>query len=415
MNKSADIAILGGGLAGMTLALQIKKSLPQLNVIVFEQRDKPAPERAFKVGESMVEVSSWYLGEVLGLKNYLLTNHLPKLGLRFFMNNGENIDFGSRPEYGLLNIPTAPKDLNHALPGVHFITYNIDRGKFENDLKQFCIDEGVEIIQGIKVKSISIGKPHRVILKSNSSEWELQANWVIDTTGRSGLLSRQLNLRIPQEHRVNATWFRVDGCINPDNFTEDKSFHNRTFSNIRWLSTNHLMGKGYWIWLIPLFGGATSVGIMTDPSQHSFKNTNTFEKAMKWLEDHEPSLAQAITNFSLYDIKVMKSEAYLCKQVLSNKRWSIIGESAFFSDALYSPGGDFIAIGNTLTTEMIKADNSGDNYRFSLMVKFGDQLMKGMYNHYSGLYKGSYQLMGRPGTMLLKVAWDTAVYFAYNV
>ena len=36
----------------------------------------------------------------------------------------------------------------------------------------------------------------------------------------------------------------------------------------RWLSTNHLVGAGYWVWLIPLGSGATSVGIVTDETIH---------------------------------------------------------------------------------------------------------------------------------------------------
>ncbi len=32
----------------------------------------------------------------------------------------------------------------------------------------------------------------------------------------------------------------------------------------RWLSTNHLCGPGYWVWLIPLASGSHSVGIVAD-------------------------------------------------------------------------------------------------------------------------------------------------------
>ena len=66
MTGQTDVAIVGGGLAGMTLALQLRQTLPTLQVTVLDQRNHPAPERKFKVGESMVEVSSWYLRETLG-------------------------------------------------------------------------------------------------------------------------------------------------------------------------------------------------------------------------------------------------------------------------------------------------------------------------------------------------------------
>lgn len=62
MTLRPDVTIVGGGLAGLTLALQLKSALPTLDVVVVERREYPVPETTFKVGESLVEVSSWYLG-----------------------------------------------------------------------------------------------------------------------------------------------------------------------------------------------------------------------------------------------------------------------------------------------------------------------------------------------------------------
>ena len=36
-----DLVILGGGLAGLTLALQLKKRLPTLDILVLERRQHP--------------------------------------------------------------------------------------------------------------------------------------------------------------------------------------------------------------------------------------------------------------------------------------------------------------------------------------------------------------------------------------
>lgn len=85
-----DVAILGGGLAGLTLARQIKRSRPETTIFVAEKNKYPVPEAAFKVGESTVEMGTNYLADVLGLKEHLDADQLPKAGLRFFFSTDDN-------------------------------------------------------------------------------------------------------------------------------------------------------------------------------------------------------------------------------------------------------------------------------------------------------------------------------------
>jgi L-2-hydroxyglutarate oxidase LhgO len=40
---TSDVLIVGGGLAGLTLALQLLERCPQLSIRVFERRNGPAP------------------------------------------------------------------------------------------------------------------------------------------------------------------------------------------------------------------------------------------------------------------------------------------------------------------------------------------------------------------------------------
>ena len=120
-NQQSDITVLGGGLAGLSLALQCRQKLPDAKITVLEKREHPVPEAAFKVGESTVEVAAHYFGEVLGLKQHILEEQLPKLGLRFFFPGGDNSRIEDRLELGGKRYAPCP-------------SYQLDRGRFENYL-----------------------------------------------------------------------------------------------------------------------------------------------------------------------------------------------------------------------------------------------------------------------------------------
>src|SRR6185312_6958838 len=87
-----DVAILGGGMAGLTLALQIKKTRPTARILVIEKQKHPVPEAAHKVGESTVEIAAHYLRDILGLDEHLQTQQIRKFGLRMFFSFDGNQD-----------------------------------------------------------------------------------------------------------------------------------------------------------------------------------------------------------------------------------------------------------------------------------------------------------------------------------
>jgi 2-polyprenyl-6-methoxyphenol hydroxylase-like FAD-dependent oxidoreductase len=74
----ADVVIMGGGLAGLTLSLQLKQRMPELNIAVIERRSHPVPHAAHKVGESSVEIGAHYFDKILGLKEHLDAAQLKK-------------------------------------------------------------------------------------------------------------------------------------------------------------------------------------------------------------------------------------------------------------------------------------------------------------------------------------------------
>ena len=95
-----DVIILGGGLAGLTLALQLKQRDASVKILVLEKKQHPVDEAAHKVGESSVEIGAGYFTRFLGLLPHFQERQLPKLGLRYFFDDGKREDLTKRTELG---------------------------------------------------------------------------------------------------------------------------------------------------------------------------------------------------------------------------------------------------------------------------------------------------------------------------
>ncbi len=397
-----DVVICGGGLAGLTLARQLRMQLPELSIALIERTVRPLPLAAHKVGESSVEVGAHYFGKVLELEEYLRANHLPKFGLRFFIGDPHD-SFYKRWELGPVIFPPIP-------------AYQLDRGRLENDLREMLIQMGVAMWEGYSVNDIVFGadsQPHRIAIDNESERRELYARWVVDAQGRRRFLQRKLHLQAPSGHTASAAWWRVSGCVDVSDFVPaaDRAWHKRVVES-RYFSTNHMMGRGYWVWLIPLSCGMTSIGIVTDETMHPFRTYGTeFKDALEWLKVHEPAVFEAVKDRPPADFLGLRNFSYHSKQAFSNDRWTCVGEAALFADPFYSPGSDFIAVGNTITASLI-----GRYFRGTLSA-----LLVDLYNHiYLDLlaassyatYTGTYATFGHAQVYGFKLFWDATSYWS---
>lgn len=398
-----DVTILGGGLAGLSLALQLRQQLPQASITVLEKRQHPVPEAAFKVGESTVEVAAHYFGDVLGLKQHILDDQLPKLGLRFFFPSGDNSRIEDRLELGGKRYAPCP-------------SYQLDRGRFENHLADCCLAQGIHFIDEAQIESIEMGRfgsSHQVDYKRDGQTQSVRSRWVVDASGRRCFLKRQLGLAKPSPHLASSAWFRFKRHIKVDEWTQDPAWRAGYEGKIqRWYSTNHLMGQGYWVWLIPLASGSTSMGIVAAEEFHNLSDFNSLEKAVAWLEKHEPQCAAAVRENldHIQDFRAIKHYATECQQVFSGQRWGITGEAGFFHDPFYSPGSDFIAFSNTFLTDLIHRDLSGKSFRTRAFSY--DRIYKRFYYGTKTAYQDQYCLFGNPKVMPVKILWDYLVYWS---
>jgi flavin-dependent dehydrogenase len=396
-----DVAILGGGMAGLPLALQIKKIRPSARILVIEKQNHPVPEAAHKVGESTVEIAARYLRDVLELDEHLQTQQLRKFGLRMFFSTDDNQDISQRVELGSTIFPP-------------LATYQLDRGRLENMLGDKLIQLGIPFLNAAKVQQISLQPQndyHCLIVLHENKKREIQARWVVDASGRNMLLQRQLGLTKKVGHHANSVWFRIGYSIDINQWSDDVSWLARISEGDRSLSTNHLMGPGYWVWIIRLASGSTSVGIVTDANVHPFEKINLFERALAWLHAHEPQLAAEIerNREKVLDFRVMKDYSYGCQQVFSGDRWCLVGEAGVALDPLYSPGGDLIAISNGLACDLVVRSLGDEDVKGRALVY--DKLFLSLTNIWLSIYEQQYSLMDNAQIMVTKIIWDTAFYW----
>ena len=402
MEPEYDVLICGAGLAGLTLARQVKLELPALSIAVIDRLARPLPEAAHKVGESTVELAACYFGKVLRLEGYLTQRQLPKLGLRFFFGNAHG-SFEERPELGV--------SLYGILP-----TYQLDRGRLENDLRQMVAEMGVEVIEGTTVDTIDLADdadPHKVRCRRDSQQFTLRGRWVIDALGRRRLLASKLGLRLPNNHSASAAWWRIDSRLDVGEMGVNGGAQwQRRVIEDRYLSTNHLMGRGYWVWFIPLASGATSVGIVTDETIHPFATYGkSYAQALAWLRAYEPAAWQLVKGYEPLDFRHLKNYSYNARQIFSHRRWSCVGEAGLFLDPLYSPGSDFIAVENTITVEMIRRDFQGELTE-GAVDDFNRLVLDLLAFDALRYFKDAYSIFGHAHIFTAKHAWDVAIYWA---
>ena len=396
-----DVVVLGGGLAGLTLALQLRRRDPAIDVLVLERNRHPVPEAAFKVGESTVECGAHYFADVLGLRGHLESEQLAKFGLRYFFNHrSEAIDRCT--ELGV----------SHGLPTGSF---QLDRGRFENFLGAHVRGQGVDFRDGAKVTRVEMaddGGPHRVGYTCDDGDHVVEARWVVDASGRAGLLKRKFGLAEANGHDANAAWWRIDARIDINDWSDDAGWLARCDPPDRWRSTNHLCGPGYWFWLIPLASGSHSLGIVCDAAMHPLETMRTHELAMAWLREHQPQAAAALdaSGAELQDFRFLRGFSHGCRQVYSKQRWALTGEAGAFLDPFYSPGSDFIALSNTYVCELVLADRAGGP--FEAYAPIYEQLYFAFYENALALYRGQYPIFGNALVMPLKIQWDYTFYWS---
>jgi flavin-dependent dehydrogenase len=399
MQCSHDVVVIGGAIAGASTAFLLKRKDPSLRILIIEK----AEEFDRKVGESTSEVGACFLMRVLNLANHLGHEQITKSGLRMWFYRDSNDCYTRCAELG-------PKHQTR-LPA-----FQLDRSTLDEAVLQKAVRAGCELWRPAKVLDLELrgeGK-NEVKVRLNDEVREVTARWVIDASGPTALIARKLKLyRRLETHPIDAVWARfrkttdLDG---PEVWESAPHFTEPCWAMRQW-ATNHLMGYGWWGWLIPLKGGDCSVGLVYDSRIfHLPPGPNLGERLKSHLMTHP--LGKKVLGEAEYiekDVHARSNLAYYSEQSIGDG-WALVGDACGFLDPLYSQGFDFISYTCCGIFEIVSDALAGKDIA-KARDRYNELFQKQFHTWFESIYKDKYYYLGDVELMTVAFYLDIGAYF----
>jgi flavin-dependent dehydrogenase len=301
-----DIAIIGGGPAGSTAAALLARRGHK--VIALEKARHPR----FHIGESLLPMNL-PIFERLGVLDQVRALGVYKPGADFEADNdrGYNTFAFSRA------IGDSPP---HA--------YQVWRQDFDKMLYDHARQCGADAREGQEVLGVDQLSPrelHLSVRGDDGREYQIQARYVVDASGRDAFLAAKKKLRRKsREHQTAAIFGHFSGALRRPG--EDAG-------NISIYRFNH-----GWMWMIPLPGGLMSVGAVCRPDYLKQRKGRTVEFLLDTLRQN-PAAWTRLQTASLIGNQVHVTGNYSYDAArMCGPGWVLVGDAFAFLDPVFSSG-----------------------------------------------------------------------------
>ncbi len=313
-----DVAIIGGGPAGSTVASFLLKYNPELNVAVFERERFPRDH----VGESQLPAISYILDE-MGCWEKVEAGGFPiKIGATFRWGTSKDLWF-----FNFLGSDFEEEPRPAKFEGQRkYTALQVDRASYDQILLRHAEELGAHVFEETAVSKVHRKGDSVTSLELKNGE-QVTARWYVDATGHVGTLRRAMG--VPVEYPTNlqnvAFW---------DYWQHAKWAEKEGTTGTR----VQVMSLGYgWIWFIPLSETRTSVGLVTPAGYYKNSGLKPEEIYAKALADEEriSDLLGGATSEGKF--QGTKDWSFLAARHCG-ENWFLAGESSGFADPILAAG-----------------------------------------------------------------------------
>lgn len=308
MNKEfVDVLIIGAGPSGCVAASYLHNK--GVNVKVVEKTLFPR----FVIGESLIPRCMDHLEEAGLLDCIKKMNFEVKRGARFIKGNQVcNFDFSKKFTDGW------------------DWTWQVPRADFDNALAQEIIKNGVDLTFESEVTNVIFNEQNSTttVKDKNGHTTEIEAKFIIDSSGYGRVLPRLLDLEKPSEIPKNSSIFTHVEDINRPKGEEGT------------IITFDIIEEKVWLWVIPFSNGKTSIGYVgpTDYIESFGENTTKALQEMIKLSKHYKDRFNGVG--FIFEPKKIKNFAKSVTK-LYGQGFALTGNSAEFLDPVFSSGVSF--------------------------------------------------------------------------
>src|ERR1041385_2183786 len=304
-----DVAIIGGGPAGSTAAVLLAQA--GRRVIVFEREKFPR----FHIGESLLPFSMKAFTRMGLHEKFLRAGFIKKYGGEIIGACSENgTKFYFKDGYR--------SQTDHA--------YQVTRGDFDKLLLDHARESGARVQEQTAVEDVEFSSDAiQLEVRSNGSFHSVRARYLVDASGRTSVLGRQLKIKKTYDHLQKLSIFaHYEGVWRRDGIDGTLTVLVRALDR--------------WFWLIPLSSEQTSIGVVLD-SEIFRKSRLSADDFLDQAVAQQPSIAKRMTKARRVSKVHVEADFSYRSAHLHGDRWLLTGDAAGFIDPIFS-SGVFLAV-----------------------------------------------------------------------